>query len=465
MAEIEHQVHGDVHQVTRFIDAQDHGRVKIAAAAGAAAAARKVQQETKINVSATAQEPRRIIDHLATLASVKVDLVPPVNHSDVLELRTRIKGPNLVRWPSLPVGLDPYSVSGGKGKQTTRGDRKRAQVENFHQLAAPIIKALARKHRGVITVVDFGSGSGALLLPLAALFPHCAFVAVDTKAKALEILQMRANESGLDNVTTWTGMIQDYQGACDLSVSLHGCGAASDYAIEAAIERGSPYLVSPCCLGKINVSIAEASVERSSSSMTKEYTPTEANPDAFRYTSINVNARFLCPDCGRTYRNEESFARHKALPVSNPARKARICSSETQCEGTQQLLRARAGIRQSSGGDGESGGELLRPRSNWLRSQISADTYKCLAVTADRSEVLLKGAAKGGDEGLAMVEAMGQSRWAKTVLELDRNLAAEESGYSTCVAAMRGLEGYAKDDLLVGLPPEFCCRMSAIGLV
>lgn len=50
-------------------------------------------------------------------------------------------------------------------------------------------------------LVDFGSGTGNLLLPLAALFPWCSFHAVEMKPNAVSLLLSRAAAAGLTNVT------------------------------------------------------------------------------------------------------------------------------------------------------------------------------------------------------------------------------------------------------------------------
>lgn len=66
-----------------------------------------------------------------------------------------------------------------------------------------------------LRVVDFGSSTGSLVLPLAALFPSCSFTAVDLKASALALLAARAEQAGLGNVATHVGAIQDYAGECE----------------------------------------------------------------------------------------------------------------------------------------------------------------------------------------------------------------------------------------------------------
>lgn len=52
-------------------------------------------------------------------------------------------------------------------------------------------------------VVDFGSGSGALSLPLACLFKDFTFVCVDYKQESLRLLDLRAQAAKLSNLTTW----------------------------------------------------------------------------------------------------------------------------------------------------------------------------------------------------------------------------------------------------------------------
>jgi tRNA G46 methylase TrmB len=61
-------------------------------------------------------------------------------------------------------------------------------------------------------VVEFGSGSGNLILPLAHLFPHFTFTAVDMKPSAVRLLQQRVQEVGLTNVTAQLGRIEEFTG-------------------------------------------------------------------------------------------------------------------------------------------------------------------------------------------------------------------------------------------------------------
>ena len=71
----------------------------------------------------------------------------------------------------------------------------RTQVESF----VLVLRGLLRGRS--LDVVDFCSGTGNLLLPLAALFPLCRFHAVEMKPNAVAILLARAAAARLTNVT------------------------------------------------------------------------------------------------------------------------------------------------------------------------------------------------------------------------------------------------------------------------
>ena len=181
-------------------------------------------------------------------------------------------------WSTIPAPCDPAAairegatrraasggVSEGDGaRQAARARRKRLQVETF----AVVLRALlgpppgprapsARRPR----VVDFGSGTGNLLLPLAAAWRGCDFVAVEMKPQPLLILERRARDAGLRNVTTFRGMIEEWRGgAFDVALALHACGNATDRALQLAAARRAAYAASPCCVGKLKFSLAGGS--------------------------------------------------------------------------------------------------------------------------------------------------------------------------------------------------------------
>lgn len=88
-------------------------------------------------------------------------------------------------------------------------------------------------------IVDFGCGSGNLLLPLAALLPGCHFTGVDMKPAALALLTQRAAAAGLTNVTVFEGMIEQYRQPFDVALALHACGNATDHVLQVRRRAGS----------------------------------------------------------------------------------------------------------------------------------------------------------------------------------------------------------------------------------
>lgn len=158
----------------------------------------------------------------------------------------------VIDWGSLP---DACCVScegreRASPKATLRIERKEAQVESF--LLA--IQSVLRKDKEEgLRVVEYGCGSGNLLLPLAIQFPQMSFHGVDHKAEAIGLLRARAVEAGLsDRVTASLERIEDHCGTFDLALILHVCGSGTDAAIRRAREEGAAFVCSPCCIGKID---------------------------------------------------------------------------------------------------------------------------------------------------------------------------------------------------------------------
>ena len=162
-----------------------------------------------------------------------------------LPARQRVR----IDWAGMPALLDPHSVtwrgstiradgainttSHAAIKETVnpRSLRKRAQVENFASMMR------AQHVAAGSVVVDFGCGSGNLLLPLAHLFPQLRFVGVDLKPRAIALLEQRAAAAELANVEVHCGAIEDYHAPFDVAISLHACGPASDAVLAAALQQ------------------------------------------------------------------------------------------------------------------------------------------------------------------------------------------------------------------------------------
>ena len=167
-------------------------------------------------------------------------------------------------WHSVPFAIDPVR-GGGLRFGSLRGSRKQAQVEAILYVVRVLLhEQTSRYCNHQIVVADLASGAGNLSLPLAWFLQkngmNAKVLAVDINPRALERLQSRAEDSGVvvetlaEDLEHFTRRAVDdgLHGDCHIIVSLHACGAASDLAIEAAVSRGLPFVVSPCCIGKAN---------------------------------------------------------------------------------------------------------------------------------------------------------------------------------------------------------------------
>ena len=157
-----------------------------------------------------------------------------------------------VPWDAMPEACQVGLTFKGNGNesQQRRIERKRAQVASFafilhqllpdEQLKHPKYSYLspqqtcsvasAQSQPGTsmcsknesmgagkpLQVVDFGSGSGSLLLPLAWLCPRLRFTAVDMKPAAIARLQQRAAEACLSNIKAQVCTIECYRCACHM---------------------------------------------------------------------------------------------------------------------------------------------------------------------------------------------------------------------------------------------------------
>lgn len=111
---------------------------------------------------------------------------------------------------------DNEPVASTAALQDTHANTTHSQGSAMHvqQAMAPVTSSAQ------VRVVDFGSGSGNLLLPLAYAFPTVQFHAVDCKRESVERLLRRAEEAGLGNVTAEVARIEEYTGGMSLHAAL-----------------------------------------------------------------------------------------------------------------------------------------------------------------------------------------------------------------------------------------------------
>ena len=167
-----------------------------------------------------------------------------------------------IDWSQIPVECNPGEVAWYNSTNLKHVDRRRRrkmnQVQSFALVLAALEGAIKKRQKEgdpPIQVVDFGSSTGALILPLAYLFPHFSFHAVDMKPKSVEMLLDKASKGGLQNVTAEAVMIEQFEGKFDIALALHACGNATDYSILQAVKNRAAFVVCPCCVGKLKFSI------------------------------------------------------------------------------------------------------------------------------------------------------------------------------------------------------------------
>ena len=174
---------------------------------------------------------------------------------------------NPIEWSSIGPSCDPASMANDGEEATMRGDdankgasaivaaaakppvvnlramRKRWQVESF----AVVLRELERERAArddadtlpPMRVVDFGAGSGNLILPLSKCFPDMRFTAVEMKRRSAELLERRAAAAGLTNVDVVVDMIEKTSFDFDVGVALHACGNATDFTIARCLGLSS----------------------------------------------------------------------------------------------------------------------------------------------------------------------------------------------------------------------------------
>ena len=333
---------------------------------------------------------------------------------------------------------------------TTRAVRKRAQTESFvlvlRSLLAILETSCAKKatisDRKPWHIVDFGSGSGNLCLALAYLFPNCTFTAVDMKAKSIEILQKRAIEADLTNVCGVVGKIEDFKESFDISLALHACGVATDYALQQAKRCRAAYVVCPCCVGNLKYTEYISARDDSSPEGEVDITGVESICAHLQQTQISLaSCDIMQPTrCG----NKASMS-----SVIRDSASANASASTSTCSG---------------GEDGQSKAvnitSLSHPRSKWLQKLLTdtkegpaASVYAALARAGDIAHGLAHSSTQGNSH-----THEATARLCKSHLELDRNMHMEEAGYDTALMQILLSELTGKGDLLVGIPKEWIVR-------
>ena len=294
-----------------------------------------------------------------------------------------------VDWEKCPPSADP--AGSNKRGGAARGERKRLQVESFRAVVNASAKTLGLDGSRRPTIVDFGCGTGNLLLPLAAEHPEADFVGVDLNPRSIELLARRARDAGLTNVQSQVGLVEEYTGPCDLALALHVCGSGTDAVLLQAQARNAAFVVAPCCIGKLRDGGLKsvAGMRRAIST----FEDTHTNGDL-----------------------------------------------ETTDDDSSEELVVRPG-------NGMPAMRVIHPRSRWMRGEVQRPVYMGLAAAADWS------GHAGVDAMRAFTGELGRlPRAAKAAVELDRGAAAAEAGYGVRMMKMLHPGAGLKNDIILGFP-------------
>ena len=295
-----------------------------------------------------------------------------------------------VDWGKCPPSADP--AGSNKRGGAARGERKRLQVESFRAVVNASAETLGLDGSRRPTIVDFGCGTGNLLLPLAAEHPEADFVGVDLNPRSIELLARRARDAGLTNVQSQVGLVEEYTGPCDLALALHVCGSGTDAVLLQAQARNAAFVVAPCCIGKLRDGGLKSVAGMRRAISTFEDTHTNGDLET------------------------------------------------TEDDDSSEELVVRPG-------NGMPAMRVIHPRSRWMRGEVQRPVYMGLAAAADWS------GHAGVDAMRAFTGELGRlPRAAKAAVELDRGAAAAEAGYGVRMMKMLHPGAGLKNDIILGFP-------------
>ena len=153
-----------------------------------------------------------------------------------------------IDWELIPKALDPLHETLSRLKKVGRGKRKRQQLESLVANISEMIKSND-------TVVDFGCGQGHVGLLVAFLFPSSNVILVDNNPEKLRMA--KAKLESVPQIMSQVTMFKEISevGNFDVGVGLHCCGPLTDVVIERCIREGASICISPCCYGKMGVTL------------------------------------------------------------------------------------------------------------------------------------------------------------------------------------------------------------------
>ncbi len=136
------------------------------------------------------------------------------------------------------------------------------QVDKYIGLLDPL---LPEEHKGILRVVDMGSGKGYLTF---AFFEHLkarygnniSVTGVEQRSELVELTNQIVLDHHLDGLSFVKGSIESFKlQHADVLIALHACDTATDDAIAAGIHIGASVIVcAPCCHKQIRREMLES---------------------------------------------------------------------------------------------------------------------------------------------------------------------------------------------------------------
>jgi hypothetical protein len=217
-------------------------------------------------------------------------------------------------------------------------------------------------------------------------------------------------------------------------LALHACGAASDWSLAQAASRSAAFIVSPCCIGKINKSnTAGLLYKQVAAQQQQELQAVQAlqQEQQIQYPRSHWLAQQMIKLAAKI-QAEQQQPQHQ--------QEARSRESAAEAESTVQRLPQQQPLSPLQQA-------VLQLSSS---SQQRQALFSLMAQAADYSHQ--------EDHSYPDLAAL-----AKSNVELDRGLSMAEAGYSTALVRLLQPELTAKSDVLVGVPAAGSRMVMAAG--
>ena len=166
-------------------------------------------------------------------------------------------------------------VMNSEGKVISSKYDKFKQINRFLEFINDTVKTLTENNsyteENPIRIVDFGCGKSYLTFAVHYFLTEikklpCKIEGLDLKEDVILYCNQMTEKLKLKNLIFHTGNISDYSGKenPDIVITLHACDAATDFALQYAVEHETKAILSvPCCQHQINQQLKNNKIQNS----------------------------------------------------------------------------------------------------------------------------------------------------------------------------------------------------------